>query len=755
MKNIINFIILIMTITLGCFFPVSHSSAFKNKPVFSNRCNTITVGKSIRFTLHPMKKTYHVVYSSSNKKIASIHKKTGKCIGKKPGKVTIYAKVYYKYQNNYKKKFTVKKKLTIQKSSLLPNASFHLAQSINPYSYTIKLKCSRILLKKEVQKSKLTLTKKGSSSSLSASFSALSPNGKEITYTLSYSSQKKLCPKNGSMNGNYTLSSSLFRKKLSLYYQERIGNYALSGFVLSVEGAPINHAYVKCLTKDSVKTCYTDNKGFYHLPKIKNPSYLTVTKTGYLSETLSLSNTYTYHTRCENIFLHSTRKTNLSAQFHITEKNGTAIPQASVFVLPSKSENTFSKEEILFSGETDSKGNILFYSDIPPTSSSCTKWNIGNQEALTYETDFTPTTTHRKKIPSLSLNKTYTLFVGKLPRENTPGYEFRKFIFCPKDYLSQQFYFNIILSGHHILPIKNLSIKWDSPSFSLCSSLHLSFYQKGTTKPVLNAKLTKEYFSIEKNILSFTKDTLYTLPDGSYYLKIKLLDKTNKELSVCPMTPLSISNGNCSPKELTCLPSSYCRVLAYGDFHESDITSSFQRYILIDGQYFYLDTFCISYFSEIENDMKTTSILLPDTEADTSYLLLSEKGTIVMKDCVVFRAKKENIFPDKASALSSPPAAAMFCVSAFESSSTDIPEESTFKKISPAIISQFTATKSYIRAASCYPNSIIAIYKKEGTFLSASLSTKPYNGNNNASNSSVIIDIYTNGEKLVTTQKYY
>lgn len=751
MKNILKIFIFILTITLGCFFPHSHSSASKNKPVFSNKCNTITVGKSVRFTLRPMKKAYHVVYSSSNKKIASIHRKTGKCIGKKPGKVTIYAKIYDK---NHKKGFTVKKKLTVHKKSWLPNASFYLVQSINPYNYTIRLKCSRILLKKEVQKSKLILRKKGSSS-LSASFSALSPSGKEITYTLSQSSQKKLCPKNGSMNGNYTLSSSLFRKKLSVYYQERIGNYSLSGFVLSAEGAPVNHACVKCLTRDSVKTCYTDNKGFYHFTKIKNPSSLTVTKTEYFSETLSVSNTDAYHTRCENIILHSAKRTDFSAQFHVTEKNGVVIPQASVFVLPSQTKNTFSQEDILFSGETDCQGNILFYSGSLPTSSSCTKWNIGNQETLTYETHYTPTTTHRKKVPSFSLNKSYSLFIGKLPQKDTPGYEFRKFTFCPKDCLSRQFYFHVTLANQHILPIKNLSLKWDSPSFSLCSSLLLSFYQKGTTKPVLNARLTKEYFMINNNLLSFTKDTLYTLPDGAYYLKIKLLDKDNKELSVCPMTPLSISNGSCSPKELLCLPPSYCRILAYGNFHENDVTLSFERYVLIDGQYFYLDTINLSNFSEKEIDMKTASIYLPNTEGDTSYLLYWKKGTIRMKNPVTFYAAKEYVFSDTISALSSPPVAAAHCVSASELSSTNKPKELLLEKISPAIMSEFTATKSYIRSAPCYPNTMIVIYKKEGTFLSASLTIKSYHNINNATNPSIMIDIYTNGEKLVTTQKYY
>ena len=744
MKKYTTILLLMTTLFLASLIPGSHSSASRKKPEFAHKYHQLRVGKSCHFSLKYQKKSCKIIYTSSNKRIASIGKKTGICTGKKPGRVTIYAKIY---PGKNKKILTLKHSLRIVKSSLLPNAAFHMVQSINPYSHTVKIGCSRILLKKEVQKSKLTLKKKGSSSPLTASFSSLSSNGKVLTYTLTSHSRKKLCPKDGTMNGTYTLSSPLFRKRLSLTYRERIGNYALSGYVFSVEGNPVNKAYVKCITKNSVKTCYTDSRGYYHLEKVKNPVSLTITKSGYLSETLTDVATSAKTTRCENIVLHTSHENSFSAQFHVTEQRGTAIPNASVYLL---------QGGYRAAGETDKQGNLFLYTDAIPEASPCTKWSIGGQKALTYDNHFTPNAAHKKKIQPLSLEKACTLLIGKNPRENSPGYEFYKFTFCPRDYISQQFYFDIKLSdSSSTLSLKNLSLKCDDASGQFCTFLHLSLYQGGCTRPVFRTRLAEDSFSIADNKISFSREIPCSLPEGSYYVRIEMKDKEENTISFFPMAALSIREGNCSSRELSCLPPSYGRVLAHGDFASTNATASFERYQWMEGQYYYIDTLSTPVFQGKEWDTKTADLIMPCMETRIPYLLVPVKGNITGKTHIKFTAGVDSTYSDINTVMSSPPLAKVSCISTPENYTPELPLELVEQDGSPKAAAEITATKSYVRSCPSYPNSVTVFYKKEGTFLSASLTTSPSQNIDTPKNSQTIMDIYTSGRALFTTQNSY
>lgn len=746
MKKQLLFLSLLIALFLACLTPGTHSSAAGKKTAFAKKYKEITTGKSVKFTLKHLKKSHRVIYSSSNKKIATIKKYTGKCTGVKSGKCTIYAKIYNKKHRKIK---TLKHTLKVVKNSLLPNASFHLVQSINPFNYTVKIGCNRILLKKEVQKSKITLVKNGNPFPLSASFSELSSTGKEVTYILNSRSQKKLCPRNGTMDGTYTLSSPLFRKKMTLSYQERIGNYSLSGYVFSVEGTPINQAYVKCMTGNSVKTCRTDRNGFYNLKEVKNPDSITVSKSGYLSETLTQPTTFSHATRCENIVLHSNKENHFTAQFHITEQCGTAISKATVSLFQSDKEN-----EILCTGETDEKGTILFYTDQIPSSTPCTKWTIGQQDTLTYESYFTPDSSHRMKISPLSLDKNYTLLIGKPPKENVPGYPFRKFTFCPKDYLSQQFFFDVKLSDSNSLSLENLSLQWKGEGNPFPSRLLLSFYQKQCEKPVLTAKLLKNDFTVNKHTLSLPANIPYSLPDGSYYIKAMLEDEEQNCISQSSITKISISNGKCSSKELSFLSCSYARILAYGDFSQTEINASFHRYEKVDENFYYVDTLTSSSFQGKKWDIKTANLILPFTQVGRSYLLLPGEGEVTPEKHFIFTAQEEEIYSEEETAIASLPLAKINCIPASEATSPNTLTNMWKQKYIPSVITHTNATKSYIRNCPTYPNSVIVFYKKDGTFLSASLSTGSQH-NMISNNDYAIMDVLTNGKELVTTQKSY
>lgn len=71
------------------------------------------------------------------------------------------------------------------KHSLYSSSLFSYNQTINPWNHTITLKSKRIMRKKEVIRSTLTLSKKGKKKQIyRAKFASLSSNGKKITYTI-------------------------------------------------------------------------------------------------------------------------------------------------------------------------------------------------------------------------------------------------------------------------------------------------------------------------------------------------------------------------------------------------------------------------------------------------------------------------------------------------------------------------------------------------------------------------------------------
>lgn len=745
MKKKIMILTLIIVLLFSCFLPVLHPSASGKKPVFHKKHYQIMVGKSTTFKIKYMKKSYRVIYTSSNRNIASINKKTGRCVGKKSGKCTITAKIYDK---KYKRISTIKQTLKVISSSLLPNASFHLIQSINPFDYTIKLGCSRILLKKEVNKSQIIIKKNGSSTTLSASFSGLSSDGKQVTYTMTSQSQKTLSPKDGTMNGNYTLSSSLFTNKLSLSYHERIGNQSLSGYVFSVEGNPINQAYIKCITDSSIVTCHTDKHGYYRLEKIKNPLSLTVSKQDYFSETLTSLTSSKKSTICENIILHLKNNDDYSFQIHVNEKSGAAISHAAVYLKDNKNS-------IVFTGETDDKGNIYLYTKKEADSVPCTRWYISEQESLSYEDHFSANTSNKKKLSALPLDKEYTLLIGKLPEKNLPGFEFRSISFCPKDYSTQHFDFHFTLSENRPVSLQNLSLDCNVKKQQNPSLLRLSFYQKENKKPVFDNILNDEYFSVNEKLLTFSCEIPCYLPDDAYYIKICLMDNKENIIYSYPITPITISNRTCTTAKISPLPDSFARILAYGDFYQTDITASFKRYQWVEGQYFYLDTLTTSPFQGKKIDTKTASLILPFTEPGITYLLVPERKTISGKNDITFIAEKNNIYTTIESALVSPSAATIECIYTSEILSSNADPGSSDTISIPIAAKHFTATKSYVRNCSSYPNSVTVFYKTDGTMLSAALTTSPSKNLDITKNHSIIMDIYTNGKELFTTQTNY
>ena len=238
-------------------------------------------------------------------------------------------------------------------------------------------------------------------------------------------------------------------------------------------------------------------------------------------------------------------------------------------------------------------------------------------------------------------------------------------------------------------------------------------------------------------------------------MRIEIKDKEENTISAFPMTALSIRGGNCSSRELSCLPPSYGRVLAHGDFVSTNVTASFERYQWIEGQYYYIDTLSTSVFQGKEWDTKTASLIVPYVEAGTSYLLVPVKGDITGETHIKFTAGKDSIYSEKNTAVSSPPLEKISCIVTSENYLPELPPELVEKTGSPKTITEITVPKSYVRSCPSYPNSVTVFYKKEGTFLSSSLTTSPSQNIGTPKNNHTIMDIYTNGKALFTTQNSY
>ena len=248
------------------------------------------------------------------------------------------------------------------KHSLYSSSLFSYNQTINPWNHTITLKSKRIMRKKEVIRSTLTLSKKGKKKQIyRAKFASLSSNGKKITYTIIKKDQKKLCPSNRSKNGKYIVKSSLFSKRNILSYHERIPSNTIAGFIVNDIGKPLTKATVILKEKNKKITVRTDSHGYYKITAditTSKPHTISVSKSGYLSQSRKLKNKLSKGILCENFTLSKKRAScqanNHSIEFEIKNKQDQSLSNTTVYIVQ-KGTST-----ILFSGKTDSLGQLLF-----------------------------------------------------------------------------------------------------------------------------------------------------------------------------------------------------------------------------------------------------------------------------------------------------------------------------------------------------------------------------------------------------------
>lgn len=769
-KNFAFFLIItiLLSILLSLFCPfISYANTSKaaSSPCFAVKYHTLSVNQKVRYQIKYLKKEYSVSYTVSNPSLAHISKETGILTPKKAGNIIVKAVIFKK---NHKKIKTLTNKITItNRKNILPNAVFKIKKSINPYNFTISLSCSRILLRKEIQSDILTILPKGKKAPvLNAVFSNLSKDGKEVTYTLSPSSQKKLCPGNFSMDGNYTLKSTCFSNKLALTYEERLPQNTLSGFVFRMDGNPVKNALIS-LKKGTVtmKKCYTNQYGHYKLRSVFDGDSLTVEKDGYQKTVLQNPTISEKGTTCENIILRSLSESSVNLKFLVTDTDNNPLPDASIQIFENKkiqqnanseSTDSFEKNNLLYSDKTDASGTLLLSNRTTSSASSCSNLTIQEKTVLSYAASLNLSSANTEILPSSVLNTmdNYTIYVNKFEAENSSSaYATQKIQFSFYNLITNQAFLHIKLKKCDNTQIKNLTLNYDNP-LSHCHAISLHFYHSGNPSSFYQHTIDNRFFQIENNKITITSYLPITLPDNTYFLSVNALTEDGMILAKSPVLPVSIQNSCLSSGTISLYHSRYARALVYGDFTEYfPYKVSFHLYQKCGENYFYMDTYSTTPFTKNASDFITANLLLSNLLPNQNYFLLPASEEISTKELLSFPTALHNTFLSKENAnYSNTPLLQIHCITTKHANS-DCLENLSSDKIKIKYHTFHNISENFIRSSRNYPNSVIAVYLKNGKLLSTTLTIPPADNKKVIqSSTSNIIDIYTNKEILITNQ---
>lgn len=765
---------LIITILLSIFLSLlcpfitdTKTSKAASSPCFAMKYHTLSVNQKIQYQIKHLKKDYSVSYTVSNSSLAHITKKTGILTPKKAGNVTVKAVIYKK---NHKKLKTLTNKVTItNKKNILPNAVFKVKNSINPWDFTVSLSCSRILLKKEIQSDTLTILPKGKKAPvLNAAFSKLSEDGKEVTYTLNSSSQKKLCPGNFSMDGNYTLESTCFSKKLPLTYEERLPQNTLSGFVFHTDGNPVKNALIS-LKKGAVTTkkCYTNQNGHYKLHGVFESDSMIVEKDGYQTTVLQNPTISEKGTTCENIVLRSLSESSVNLKFLVSDTDNNPLPDASIQIFKKKeiqqntnseSIDSFDKNDLLYFGKTDASGTLLLSNSTNSSVSSCSNLTIQEKTVLSYSASSSLSSANTEILPSSALNTVdnYTIYANKFSIEN-PGsaYTMQKIQFSFYNLITNQAFLHIKLKKCSNTQIKNLTLTYEN-SLSHCHAITLHFYHPEKHSAFYQYTVDKRFFQIEDNKITITVHLPVTLPDDTYFLSVDTLTEDGMLLAKSPVFPITIQNSCLSSKSVSLYRPRYARALVYRDFMEYfPYKVSFHLYQKCNGNYFFIDTYSTTPFTKNENNFITANLLFSNLLPEQNYFLLPVPEDVSAKELLFFSTTLQNTFLSKENAnYSNTPLLQIHCITKNHANS-DFPEDFNSDNIKIRYHTLHNISEDFIRSSQSYPNSVTAVYLKNGNLLTTTLTVPPADNQKiiQASTSN-IIDIYTNKEILITNQDF-
>lgn len=748
-----------MALTL--LFPVNNhhsmtSHAKTPKITFKRTYNTIYTSQKKRYTILNLKKGYTCQYQVTPKNIATISAHKGILKAKKAGTVIVTATIY----NTHKRRIQTLKDTVkiINRKKLLPNATFHLKGQINPWNFTITLSCNRILLKKEVKHTTITLQNaKQKKWRYKATFSGISSNGKKITYTLSSSAQKKLCPKNDSKNGIYYVSSDSFSKIFKTRYQERISKNTIAGFTLQTNGQSLANAKLTLTCKNKTYTVKSDKNGHYIFHAVKNPLSLSVQKTGYISQSISLLSSSTKGSLCENFILASSSPAdnNHALAFYLHDSNNHPIKDASVYVTKTYDST------VIFSGKSDSSGKLLFCNDTNLQKGDCSVITYDQNPQLHLRQDYTPDFSNRYIISETQLNasNSYTIHIKKEPSEKTDdSYQSMHFSFSYKNLMTKYAFFSLSLTDCSAVSFNHVSLKWDTslliePSYSVTLQIynpisHNSFFEE----TILLKTTNSTYLS---SLLTEITD-LY-LPDDTYYLQLKVLDSNQNIKGISPVVPMVVNNGLASCPSITIQPPMLLRALNYCEYGNTINTASYDLYQKSDSSYFYQGNFRSDSFAFSSSEYLTSNLLLPYLCLNTEYVLIPKKDSVFADRFYTFTPISHNTVLTGPTASLPSPALQIHCInSLYHTFYSSLPADFSIKKSANNARENFSITQDFVRTCQTYPNSVTAIYKSNGTLASLILSNSTDTVlPTSKGNKKLITDVYTNGKFRKTNQHSY
>lgn len=664
-------------------------------------------------------------------------------------------------------------------SAKLRNVHFLVQGNINSYNHTITLKSSRILLRKEVSKSKLILRK--GSNRFTASFSSLSKDGKKVTYILSHTTAKKLSPRTGKYNGKYQITSSLFSQKLSITYRERIQKETVTGFVLQENGSPISHALIQAKRNNKViSKTYTDSKGYYQIQAKgeKESLSIAVSHSEYYPYTLSSVSFQKNNTVCENFILRKKNSSHFTMEFQIKDMQKKPVSDATIQIFSkhnldndNNSDKTkrkiFSSEHLLFTGTTNDAGNLTLSTfQTIPNKTSCTIFNGSKENKISYKKEFLfQQKSHTYPCQSTKVLNPSTTYTIRIFKEDATGRQIfadQLVDFSFQHIITNAVSFSLILSPpDDTLPVNHLSTKWDSESsfFSL-SKMQIQLYKRGYSHPIIMQTIPKNRILQNGDILSipFSYEDFPLYESFTYSLRIKALDEKDNCLADSDIIPIASTEQLF--QNVFLLTNRFGRILCYGNILEDSPQPQNAVFALYEKQntndYYFIDYFKTTPFIKCDNyDM--ASLPLSALHIGKEYLIVSESGAITTNDSLSFFADTNNTLLRPVED-SFPPIANIYCQKNREN------QKSVSQKTTDFFFSHFSShypfSQKEIRKSMNYPNCIYACYKKNGQHLACILSSKPAQVGTPypvsiAKKENIIIDILSNDEAITTNQKSY
>lgn len=791
-------IIAIIMITLSInLFPLD-SKAKTAHPKWKKQLSSLEVGKTYRYSIKHCPKKATIQFSSNHPSLASINCKTGLFRAKKPGKVVITAKIKQTQKRSKKLKTHIRiikkkpsnlsanaseKQELPSQSSILNHVTFSVADSVNPWNHSIMLYSSRILLQSEVQNTNLILTPSRIKSNpkinfpLTAHFSSLSADGKKITYQLDEDSSKKLCPGNGTSDGEYEITGNFFPNSLRTQYHERIHKNSLCGFVLNTNQTSLPNVSVKLYNNSQnmlIASTTTDSNGYYEFQNITDKNItLKAESENHDSYILSSLNPSEQNI-CQNIIMHPTSKKNLSVSCQILNKQNQAVKNTAVILTKKDTEFTVNpsgnipsndeSENFFLQGFVDSNGLVSFANQ--------ENINANEYTQITYHSNQSLPEYFRSKMPvsdsvvhdsshTMTRNQDYVLYVfpatngSSIPRD----YQMESFSFSFDPLLSDSLFLQIYLEELPLLSTEKVSIHSDT-LLDPVSSYHYGLYDKKgnelfhTTLSPLSKDSQDDY---SKQLTAALQYSQTRLTDGDYYAAVTAFtslsstksntsDKEETVISGTSILPIQIQNNMISSVSFTLSPCQTFHALTFIDNCNKNLkTFSFTLYQKADTSWFPIGTYITDLFIPIHSGQKAY-LTLP-ISPNTSYCLVPSSTQ--------YQISSGNYFTTSKTQSQSTEHQILLCfVPDNDAVIKNILDLSGLLDYINLCTNKSNFHKEFFSNSSTYPNTVYAHYETDGTFVNLFLATPSLSSDENIS-STFIYDRLQNGKAIHTSQTSY